>query len=188
MSFSSTLEIIKVETPEVVPTSKGSYRKVSVAFRDQAGKVGGKQFMSFNDEKIFAQVLTLEAGSKYTVVQEKKENEKTKQSYWYWTEISTAGDVAIGPEVSSGSTATRPQSSGGRVTGSNYETPEERKIKQRYIVRQSAITAALKMTEINKGKVNLEDLFENAETIVNFVYEKQTPIEGIVEMDNDIPL
>ena len=54
----------------------------------------------------------------------------------------------------------------GKVLGSNYETPEERKTKQRLIVRQSSFTQA---REFNP-KAKIEDIFNTAEQIEGWVY------------------
>lgn len=202
MSFRSTLEIINVEAVQVVPTTKGSYKTVGVAYKDSEGKVAGKKFVSFNDEKMFEQVLglgpLLEEANKtktpYRIIvdQEKKASKPGGQEYWHWVSIEPAGNageasqVSSGGDVAAGTTSNR-SSSAGRVTGSNYETAEERKIKQLNITRQFAVNAALKVIEVNKGKVNLEDLFKSAEQIVDFVYAR-SPNTPILEMDNDIPV
>lgn len=70
-----------------------------------------------------------------------------------------AGATGVASARSSGQTT-------GKVLGSTYETPEERKIKQRLIVRQSSFSQAATLNP--KGKV--EDLFAQAEAIENWVY------------------
>lgn len=50
--------------------------------------------------------------------------------------------------------------------GNTYETPEERKLKQRLIVRQSSFSQAAALNP----KAKVEDLFAPAEAIENWVY------------------
>jgi len=167
-----TIQIIKV-SPEV---DKGKWKTFEVAFKKD-GKVEGKPFFSFKYPDVYKILLGATEGETYTVTSN-KEPGKDGKDYWQWTGIVSGGDVgqaeAVGP-VSTGTqgsgagasegngsvgvqsnSKTTPNSSVGRVTGSNYETAAERAIRQRLIVRQSSITAALDLMKHNAPKAVLD--------------------------------
>lgn len=56
---------------------------------------------------------------------------------------------------------------GGRTGGNTYETPDERKVKQRLIVRQSSFAQAQQLLQIDTP---LDELFETASKIEAWVY------------------
>lgn len=58
----------------------------------------------------------------------------------------------------------------GKVTGSNWETSEERALRQRYIVRQSSITAAL--TFLGDGAMEVKQVLDIAKQFEEFVFSK----------------
>lgn len=59
------------------------------------------------------------------------------------------------------------QKASGKVLGSNYETPEERKTRQRLIVRQSSFDQA---RQLAGTKTKFEDIVATAEQIEAWVY------------------
>ena len=62
-----------------------------------------------------------------------------------------------------------------KVAGSNYETREERAARQRLIVRQSSITAALSWYTGQAGNPTVEDIKVLAEEFTDFVFETNKP-------------
>jgi len=66
--------------------------------------------------------------------------------------------------------------SAGRVTGSNYETSDERTARQLLIVRQSSVTAALKYFEQTEADVSRNDVIELAEFFKDYVYQGITKV------------
>ena len=184
MVFSKTIEIINVGTPVEVRTGKTPYKTIEIAFKSE-GKVEGKKLVSFSNEQVFKQVQELKQGDIVTI-----ELEKDKNGYWQWTSISMAGTETTGGTPTSETQSPTVQTNknvSGRVTGSNYETPEERKNKQLNIVRQFSINAALKFYELRKEKCSIGDIKELAEDLVGFVYQTD-PVQKLVNMTDDIPL
>ena len=76
---------------------------------------------------------------------------KNPQGYDVWSSIGAVGTIKATPVAT-------------KVIGSNYETAEERAIKQRYIVRQSSLANAL--TYCNSELNNIDYQFD-VETIIN---------------------
>lgn len=85
-------------------------------------------------------------------------------------EVVAAGSVGNATSVSGNASVSKNSggmASGGKVLGSNYETPEERKVKQRLIVRQAALNQAIALNP--KGK--FEDIAALAKQFEGHVYE-----------------
>jgi len=190
MAFNQTIEIIDVSPAEEVKGAKSTYKTTQVAFKDETGKVDGKKLLSFKGENVFAQVLRLQRGDKVTVAKE-----KDAQGYWQWIGInsgSAESAPAKGAVVDSPAPARANPVSGngtGRVTGSNYETAEERKVKQRYIVRQSSISAALTFAELTKmPKPSIDSILDVAKEFESYVFGDNVPNEAVINMPDDIPV
>lgn len=135
------IEVLSVGEEQTTKTARGGYQHIEVAYKKD-GKIEGKKIMSFSNPAVYKAVKGLNAGDVVTVTAEKGEPNAAGQSFWQWTNISTGGEAAAAPA------AKGPSSNGGPPSAkpvSNYETREERELKQRYIVRQSSITAALNL-------------------------------------------
>jgi hypothetical protein len=77
---------------------------------------------------------------------------------------------------------------------SRYETPEERALRQVYIVRQSSLTSAMKFYELRGTKFTFEDTIALADEFVNYVFngnaapmEAEKPMKKDPDFDYDIP-
>jgi hypothetical protein len=162
-----------------VPTTKGSYTMAEVAYKDLTdGKVTGKKIMSFNDKKVFTAVSKAVAGQCYDVG-----IDKNAAGYWEWTSIypiaAEEGDVIITDP------AAKATPGAAVVARSNYETPEERKQRQDYIIRQSSVAQAVATLKTDKNIPTYEAVAELAEKYVGFVYNAM-PVEE-VQLEDDIP-
>lgn len=189
------VEIINI----VPPVSKGSYAQLEAVYRKD-GKVEGKKFFDFKHKDVFDALVAAKPGEFYEV-ETAKEAGKDGKEYWQWVSITTSSGEASSATGKSARSPAVPASSGrnagtttGRVTGSNYETPDERAARQRYIVRQSAITAAIALLTHNspKGVVTSEDVLNQALEFYNFVFTEppvgtEAATKAIMDMDNDIP-
>ena len=173
------IEIINVKQ-ETKPTAKGSYQQLDVAYkRLDNGKIEGKKIMSFFSKEVFGALSTATNGSIYTVDSQK--NEKT--GYWDWVKVTASG----------GSSTNTPVARGTASPKSTYETPEERALRQRMIVRQSSLSNAIETLSVNPGKdkLQLEEVIKVAETYFNWVMDTSQPSLpnlDIGSMDDDIPM
>lgn len=147
-----------------------SYKKATVGYlRD--GKDSVQNILSFLNPKVFEQVI----GIKDFPVDVNVEMIKNAKGYWEWKSVEFGGQ---GNDNRSTQPPTR-----GKVTGSNYETPEERARRQVYIVRQSSISSAIQLAEISsKAKPEVEEILQVAKRFENYVMD--TGIEGLTD---DIP-
>jgi len=173
------IKVISVEGPTAVKTAKGQYNFLEINYK-RDGKVEGKKIMDFVNKNVYNIVKNVKAGETLTI-----ESAKDSKDYWQWTDVKTGGTVEENTTVTNDTPSAAP-ARGTRITGSTYETPEERKIKQRNITRQFAVNAALKFLEINDA-ATLDAVFSTAQEIEAWVY-REDPVQEIVDMDNDIPV
>jgi hypothetical protein len=167
------INIIDVGAPNTHAAKNGrSYQSLEVTYKDDQGQVKNKKIMSFSNPSVFNHIKGLTKGDQINL-----RTEKDAAGYWQW--IGIEGDKAVATE-----TKTTTQT-GGRVTGSNYETKEERAARQVLIVRQSSLSSAVEL--LGPGK-SVEEVLEVAKQFEDYVFAKSTGIDGINEMEDDIPL
>jgi hypothetical protein len=161
---------INVDVKKSPKSGGGVYKGFRIAFRNEAGEIKeiAKHMNVLKYNPTIAQNLdALTVGDEMTLTME-KEGE-------YWELKSIVKGKADLPDEAPGSAsvpstpAKAAQATGGKVIGSTYETPAERKVKQRLIVRQSSFAQALEFHK-EVGVVALEALFNDAEKIETWVY------------------
>ena len=153
------IEIINVGKPET-PAGK-QYQALEVAYKKE-GKVEGKKLMDFANPAVFAAIQKFKQGDFVEVGLVKNE-----KGYWDWTGVTAATGASTAytdvPPTTSGG-ANRESS---KATVSNYETREERKERQQFIIRQSSIANAL--TFHDGKKASLADVLITAGAFVDYV-------------------
>lgn len=141
-----------------------TYQVATVSYQRE-GKDEVKKVFSFGiSGDCFKQLAGLKSFPVNVNVQLVKE-----KGYWNWKAIEVSGDT----NAATPSTATALRTgSTGRVTGSNYETPEERARRQVYIIRQSSISSAIELVGIQaKAKPDVSDIIEIAKEFEAYVME-----------------
>lgn len=173
-------KVVEIEKGILISGKNGDYKGSKIIFKDGTGKVQEKAFHenTFKYNKAFEKELhTLSAGDSFVATLEKK------GEYWNWLAIKkSTGEATIMAKPTTVS------------TGGNWETAEERKNKQVYIIRQSSISAALKFAELQKdffkGTTNpLGEVLNVADEITNWVLNqtKKEVEETMADLENDIP-
>lgn len=155
-------------TTTTVPTAKGSYQKLELAFKGEDGKVLGKNIMSFGAAAVTFKVLAkAQGGEVYDITSVKNE----ASGYWDWTNAAKgeAGSALVASSASPPAVGT---------TKSTYETSEERARKQVYIVRQSSLSAAINYIGDTK-KVSTNDVIAVAKQFEAYVFS--TGVSPVVE-------
>ena len=167
------INIIDVGSPNTHAAKNGrSYQSMEVTYKDDQGQVKNKKLMSFSNPSVFNHIKGLSKGDQINL-----RTEKDAAGYWQW--IGIEGDKTVATE-----TKTTPQA-GGRVTGSNYETKEERAQRQVYIIRQSSISSAV---ELLGSGAKVADVIATAKEFEAYVFSKETGIDAINSLEDDIPL
>ena len=166
------INIVDVGAPNTHAAKNGrSYQSIEVTYKNDQGQTQSKKLMSFSNPTVFNHIRDLNKGDALNVTTEKDAN-----GYWQWTGIG--GDNAVS-ETKQATPAT-----GGRVTGSNYETKEERAARQILIVRQSSLSSAV---ELLGAGTSIEDVIATAKQFEAYVFSKSTGIDAINELVDDIP-
>lgn len=188
------IEIVNVGTIETVPTAKGSYKSTEIAYK-YLGKLQGKKIVDWKYPDAWKALVNSKSGDLIDITV------GTDGAFKPWIEAYPAGTGtatgAVGQPEPSTAPAARTASSGrptssstGRVTGSNYETPEERalrreadRVRQIYIVRQSSLTLAKDLLIHNAGKSTVDEaaISKMARFFEGHVFRE----DGLAEMKND---
>lgn len=151
-------------TIEHMPGKNGGYDKAEVAYKGEDGKVSGKNLVSFNAPDAFNVIKEAKNGDVLDVTAE-----KDAKGYWQWTKVVKLDATQVAAQQASPAKST-PATASPKNT---YETPEERAIKQMYIVRQSAINAAIAtLNPASNTEFSVEDVLQVAKTYEQFVYRK----------------
>ncbi len=119
------------------------------------------KLVSFASPEIFGTLKTLAGGTTILV-----EVAKDDAGYNKWTSVQVEG----APSPSKGATAASTGSPAVRVAGSNYETPDERKLRQLLIVRQSSLGHAVEILKTHGKPFVLADALPIAKEAVSWVY------------------
>lgn len=174
---------------QIAKNGGGTYPGATISYRDANGKLQEKGFHT-NSLKYNAALKNglenLQTSDNFVA-----QAEKNDAGFWDWKSIA---------KDSGGNTTTTTASNTKQVVSSNvvsstYATKEERAQTQVYIVRQSSLTNALKLLEIQGKKsvdkfavISLAQQFEAwvlGKPIENSVIENNDPFK---DMEDDIPL
>ena len=169
------INIVDVGAPNTHAAKNGrSYQSIEVTYKNDQGQVANKKLMSFSNPSVFNYIKELTKGTQVNVTTTKDAN-----GYWQWTGIGGDGSVAT-PE-------SKP-ATGGRVTGSNYETKEERAARQILIVRQSSLSSAVEL--LGTGK-SVADVIATAKQFEAYVFGSEanpTKEVNFDDLEDDIPV
>lgn len=166
------VKLLDVKT-EYVKTARGGYSKAQVAY-DAGNGVKSHNIMDFANKQVYAVVVAAKTGDMFDVV-----TRKNDKGYDEWASITPS---APGSSVSSAPAGT--PSAPSRASGSNYETKEERALRQRLIVRQSSLSAAVAtLSTGSKTALNPDEVMALAERYNSFVFAAPT----LFEQPNDPP-
>lgn len=171
MAFKIVIQEVKIEE---VRNGRNKYDKAEVIYSFN-GQNRTQKLMSFSNPAIFAQVRKMVSGETYDV-----EVVKNEAGFNSWAKI-----VAVSGEPAPGVAASGDKPTTGRTNVSTYETAEERKIKQMYIIKQSSITNAIARAGQNPDPLSI-DILGLAQQFVDFIYGNQEA--DLFQEDNDIPV
>lgn len=168
-----------IQEVNVTSTTKGrnTYETAEVVYTTGRGEQKTKKVMSFSNPAVFKTVKTLKQGDEVEVAYTEGDQ------YYSWSSVKLVGGAdVVAQNASAGKVV---PGAPVRVAGSNYETAEERKIKQLYIIKQSAINAAVaSLTPGAKASLDLGAVLERAQDYVDFVYGT----EDLFDKPNDLPM
>ena len=162
------------------------YQSIEIMYKNDAGQAQNKKLMSFANPAVFKAAQTLQKGDVVHVSTEKDAN-----GYWQWTAVGNdAADVTDKRDDGTSQGSTQAASSAPtRVSGSNYETKDERAARQVMIVRQSSLSNAVSTLAIEGSKATANDVISLAKLYEGFVLVQDVAVEpaSIAELESDIP-
>ena len=171
------ITVIDVGQPNTHATKNGrSYQSMEVTYKNDSGQVQSKKLMSFSNPDVFKQAKDWQKGDTVDINTQKDDN-----GYWQWISI---GADAIAQASSNTSNTTSKTT---RVTGSNYETKEERAQRQVMIVRQSSISSAISALTAEGKRPSVADILGMAKEFENYVMDNKS-VDSVADMEDDIPL
>ncbi len=140
------------------------YQSVEVMYKNDQGQAQNKKLMSFANPAVFKAAQEWQKGDVIHVSTEKDAN-----GYWQWTAVGGADDTTDTGGSSAPSTQGNAAKPATRVSGSNYETKEERAARQVMIVRQSSLSNAVATLGIEGSKATANDVITLAKLYEQFV-------------------
>lgn len=179
--------VISVSTEtDVKKQGGGTYKGWELVYKTTEGEVRTVakpvQGLRFN-QALKNALAELKAGDEFTLVQEKNAQgfNDVKSIAKGFVEVEQAPTAPR-------ETANKPSSGGANsYTARDFESKEERTVKQRLIVRQSSVAQAVQILSVGAKSVNVEDVKKLAEELTDFVYEKKYDGGSVEDLDDDIP-
>lgn len=169
MAFKVVVKEVNVEN---VVKGKSRYSKAVVTY-DYQGQTRSQNIMSFANPDVFKTIQDVKPGQTIAI-----DTTKNAAGFNEWAKVEVvAEDTGGNTDAPTGAKAP----TGGKVTGSNYETKEERAAKQVLIVRQSCLAQAL-VYHANE-ELSTDDVLKTADIFVDWVFQKDTP--SLTDMPDD---
>jgi hypothetical protein len=141
---------------ETITKGRSKYQIASVVYTVN-GANRTQKLLSFANPESFAAVQKFAPGTTLEVTITKNDS-----GYDQWAKVVAADDAPA---------AATPITSG-KITGSNYETREERTMRQLHIVRQSSLSNAIALLSPGaKTALEVNKVIEVAQELVDFVYD-----------------
>jgi len=163
------ITIIDVSQNTLASKTGKTFEQLEVAYKNDQGQTQSKKLVSFSNPEVFKVAKTWEKGAVVDIRAIK--NEKT--GYWDWVGFGQ-GDAPVA--TTTGSTAPT------RVTGSTYETKEERAARQILIVRQSSISSAVELVAATSTEPStVENVIAIAKQFEEYVFGQEN------NTDEDVP-
>lgn len=157
------IRVIDVSEPESKGTGNRRYQQIQLTYRSlNDDKVGSKNLLSFSFPEVYKALSQSKKDDQFDVTLEKND-----KGFWDWCGLGESGSDVSEPQASnavekSAKAVSYPASK------STYETPEERAVKQRLIVRQSSLAQAIIL--LGGSKADKNAVFILADEFVDWIY------------------
>ena len=154
-------------TVENIKKGRNQYSAATVNYTYN-GEARQKKLMSFANPAVFKEIQEFPVGATLDVTITKND-----QGYDQWAKVEA---------VDAAKPAAAP--TGGRVTGSNYETPDERAKRQVLIVRQSCLAQSV---AYHNGEADEDAILKTAQVFADWVFDTE-PEVPLIDMMDDVPV
>ena len=177
------VNVVDVSTLNTHQAKNGrQYQSIEVMYKNDQGQAQSKKLMSFANPAVFKAAQAWQKGDVVHVSTEKDAN-----GYWQWTAVGDAGDVTDTRSDTAAPAQAQASSTKTRVTGSNYETKDERAARQVMIVRQSSLANAVSTLAIAGSQASANDVISLAKLYEGYVLAESTQADSIDDIASDIP-
>lgn len=180
MTFNVTIQEVTIDNGGA---GKNKWQKATVTYTHN-GQNRKQTVMSFSNPAVFAYVSKIQHPVSVNVTVT-----KNAKGYDEWAAVEPANNEAVGM-AQQGFLKAAGAPSGGKMVGSNWETPEERAKRQLMIVRQSSISNAiefLKLDPRDAPEAPVETVLAIAQNFVDFVYGTEEKLGSMDGIEQDIP-
>jgi hypothetical protein len=178
------ITVVNVDITTTPAKGKGRpWSTAEVAYKNERGEIKSWKVISFANPQVFDAIKEAKNGDQFDITLGKTTG-KDGQEYTAWTSATKADGATA---VTGNGPAAKPV---GKVVGSNYETAEERAFRQRLIVRQSSLTAALgyyNHPSNHKANVTEQDVMALADQFSAWVFAKPDLFDEPNDNLDDIP-
>ena len=158
------------------------YQSIEIMYKNDQGQAQSKKLMSFANPAVFKAAQNWAKGDVIHVSTEKDAN-----GYWQWTAVGTADTTTDNRGDDSSAAAPTQAKAATRVSGSNYETKDERAARQVMIVRQSSLSNAVATLAIEGSTASANDVISLAKLYEGYVLGQQEEAPSIDDLESDIP-
>lgn len=178
--------VISVSTEtDVKKQGGGTYRGWELVYKTPEGEVRtvAKPVQGLRFNQALKNVLSeLKAGDEFTLIQEKNAQgfNDVKSIVKGFVEVEHTPSAPR-------ETQTKAPAANNSYVARDFETKEERALKQRLIVRQSSVAQAVAILSVGAKSVNVDDVKKLAEDLTAFVYEKKVDRGSVEDLEDDIP-
>jgi hypothetical protein len=156
------IEISSVST-QFTKTAKGGYSTAMVQYVNDRGETKSWKLMSFSNPKVFDTLKNATAGQVYEITTGKNDRDFT-----VWAQADLVDGVAA---------SSSPARANKTPVVSQYETRDERNLRQRLIVRQSCLAQAVAYYTGTEGGGGLDEILKYADEFVAWVFEAPSLME-----------
>ncbi len=177
------IEVITVSKGQQPSKSGKTMDYLEVAFKKD-GKVEGKKLFTAFNKEVCNSLQTAQLGQTFTITAEKEGD------FWQWK----AATQSSSGSASGSSSASQSHFSSGTAKESpvkgQWETREERALRQVMIVKQSSLANAIATLKTDKAAANADEVLALAQRYTDWVLglEEDTGLAGITQMEDDFPL
>lgn len=171
------IKVLSVEITQAAPKGKGKpWENAEIVYQNERGEPKKWNLVSFANPAVFAEMKHAKSGESFEITTVKNGD------YTNWTSATKVDGDTAQPEQRLAPTAAQKEPS---KYVSTYETPEERAVKQRLIVRQSSLAQAVAFFSPNGGgKMESDEVLDVAETFAAWVYKQP----DLFDEFDDVPL
>lgn len=161
------VQVVTIGKEETTGSGDKKYKKRCIKYLDQSGKERDKWLVDFAFKDVYSFFSSIMEGAHVEI-----SIEKNAKGFWDWVGVEPAGEGAVSKPT------------GGAPVRKFVSESDSR---QRSIVRQSSLKAAVDTIKTDKVASNPSQVMEVATMYETWVNRPEDPVKAIADMEDDIP-